>query len=68
VLSFLCLGLRRVFEFLTPLGRSADRKELEILVLRHELKGLGGCVADGGEGVASAGANGYARHRCPLHC
>jgi putative transposase len=37
VLSFLCLGLRRVFEFLILLGRSADRKELEILVLRHEL-------------------------------
>jgi hypothetical protein len=30
--SILYLGLRRVFEFLTLLGRSADRKELEILV------------------------------------
>jgi putative transposase len=37
VLSFLYLGLRRVFAFLILLGRSADRKELEILVLRHEL-------------------------------
>jgi hypothetical protein len=32
VLSLLYLGLRRVFEFLILLGRSADRKELEILV------------------------------------
>ena len=40
MLSFLCLGLRRVFEFLALLGRSADRKELEILVLRHELSVL----------------------------
>jgi transposase len=37
VLSFLCLGLRKVFECLILLGRSRDRKELEILVLRHEL-------------------------------
>jgi putative transposase len=40
VLSFLYLGLRRVFEFLILLGRSADRKELEILVLRQELSVL----------------------------
>ena len=37
MLSFLYLGLRQVFEFLILLSRSADRKELEILVLRHEL-------------------------------
>jgi transposase InsO family protein len=40
VLSFLYLGLRQVFEFLILLSRSADRKELEILVLRHELSVL----------------------------
>jgi putative transposase len=40
VLSFLYLGLRRVFEFLVLLGSSDDRKELEILVLRHELSVL----------------------------
>jgi transposase len=40
VLSLLYLGLRRVFEFLILLSRSADRKELEILVLRHELSVL----------------------------
>jgi hypothetical protein len=40
VLSFLYLGLRRVFEFLALLGRSGDGKELEILVLRHELSVL----------------------------
>jgi putative transposase len=40
VLSFLYLGFRQVFEFLILLGRSADRKELEILVLRHELSVL----------------------------
>src|SRR5919204_3210850 len=40
MLSFLYLGLRPVFGFLILLGRSADRKELEILVLRHELSVL----------------------------
>jgi putative transposase len=40
VLSLLYLGLRRVFECLILLGRSRDRKELEILVLRHELSVL----------------------------
>jgi putative transposase len=40
VFSFLYLGVRRAFEFLILLGRSADRKELEILVLRHELSVL----------------------------
>ena len=40
MLSLLYLGLRQVFEFLILLGRSADRKELEILVLRHELSVL----------------------------
>ena len=38
--SFLYLALRRIFELLVLLGRSADRKELEILVLRHELSVL----------------------------
>ena len=38
MLSFLYLGLRQIFEFLIMLSRSADRKELEILVLRHELQ------------------------------
>jgi hypothetical protein len=32
VLSFLYLGLRQLFEFLILRSRSADRKELEILV------------------------------------
>ena len=40
MLSFLYLGLRRVFVLVVLLGRSADRKELEILVLRHELSVL----------------------------
>jgi hypothetical protein len=38
--SFLYLALRRIFELLVLLGRSADRKELEIVVLRHELSVL----------------------------
>jgi hypothetical protein len=38
--SFLFLALRRIFELLVLLGRSSDRKELEILVLRHELSVL----------------------------
>lgn len=38
--SFLYLALRRIFELLVLLGRSGDRKELEILVLRHELSVL----------------------------
>ena len=40
MLLLLYLGLRRVFELLILLSRSADRKELEILVLRHELSVL----------------------------
>ena len=35
--SLLYLALRRVFELVVLLGRSAERKEIEILVLRHEL-------------------------------
>ena len=38
--AFLYLALRRIFELLVLLGRSRDRKELEILVLRHELSVL----------------------------
>jgi putative transposase len=37
-LSFLYLALGRVLELLLLLGRSRDQKELEILVLRHELR------------------------------
>jgi hypothetical protein len=40
VRSFLYLALRRIFELLVLLGRSSDRKEVEILVLRHELSVL----------------------------
>jgi putative transposase len=40
VLLLLYLGLRRSFECLILLGRSAEHKELEILVLRHELSVL----------------------------
>ena len=40
MLSFMYLGLRQVFEFLILLSRSPGRKELEILVLRHELSVL----------------------------
>jgi putative transposase len=40
VLSFLYLALGRIFELLVLLGRSRDAKELEILVLRHELSVL----------------------------
>jgi putative transposase len=40
VLSLLYLGLRRILECLILLGRSRDRKQLEILVLRHELSVL----------------------------
>jgi putative transposase len=40
VLSVLYLALRRIFELLVLLGRSSDSKELEILVLRHELSVL----------------------------
>lgn len=35
--SFLYLALGRVFELLVLLGRSRERKELEVMVLRHEL-------------------------------
>jgi len=38
--SFLYLALRRIFGLLVLLGRSRDHKELEILVLRHELSVL----------------------------
>jgi putative transposase len=41
VLSFVCLALGRTVELLLLLGRSCERKELEILVLRHELRVLG---------------------------
>jgi putative transposase len=37
VLPLLYLALRRVLELLVLLGRSRERKEIEILVLRHEL-------------------------------
>ena len=37
-MSFLYLALGRVLELLLLLGRSRDQKELEILVLRHELR------------------------------
>jgi hypothetical protein len=37
-LPYLVLG--RIFELLVLLGRSRDAKELEILVLRHELSVL----------------------------
>jgi putative transposase len=37
VLSLLYLVLGRLFELCVLLGRSEDRKEIEILVLRHEL-------------------------------
>jgi hypothetical protein len=37
VLPLLYVALRRVFEVLILLGRSRERKEVEILVLRHEL-------------------------------
>jgi putative transposase len=40
VLSFLYLALSRVFQLLVLLGRSGERKEVEILVLRHELSVL----------------------------
>jgi putative transposase len=40
VLSFVYLALGRIAELLVLLGRSRERKELEILVLRHELKVL----------------------------
>ena len=38
--SLIYLGLRRMFELLVLLARSHDRRELEILVLRHELSVL----------------------------
>jgi hypothetical protein len=38
--SVLFLALGRVFELLVLLGRSRERKEVEILVLRHELSVL----------------------------
>ena len=40
MLSLLYLALGRIFELLVLLGRSRERKELEILVLRHELRVL----------------------------
>ena len=38
--SMLYLALRRIFELLVLLARSGDRKEVEILVLGHELGAL----------------------------
>ena len=38
--SFLYLALGRVLELVVLLGRSSERKEVEILVLRHELSVL----------------------------
>ncbi|MFI5091301.1 MAG: hypothetical protein ACHP7P_14725, partial [Terriglobales bacterium] len=40
MLSLPYLALGRIFELLVLLGRSRERKELEILVLRHELRVL----------------------------
>jgi hypothetical protein len=40
VLRFLYLALGRAFELVVVLGRSRERKEVEILVLRHELSVL----------------------------
>src|SRR5436190_12367826 len=40
MLSVFYLAFRWIFELLVLLGRSRDRKELEILVLRHELNVL----------------------------
>jgi putative transposase len=40
VLLLLYLALGRIFELLVLLGRSSEAKELEILVLRHELRVL----------------------------
>jgi putative transposase len=41
VLSLLYMALGRIIELLLLLGRSREHKELEILVLRHELRVLG---------------------------
>jgi hypothetical protein len=38
--SLCYLAFRWIFELLVLLGRSRDRKEVEILVLRHELSVL----------------------------
>lgn len=38
--SLIYLALRRVLELVVLLGRSGERKEVEILVLRHELRVL----------------------------
>jgi putative transposase len=35
--AFAYLSLRRVFEFVVLLSRSADAKEIELLALRHEV-------------------------------
>jgi putative transposase len=40
MLSLSYLAFRWIFELLVLLGRSRDRKEVEILVLRHELSVL----------------------------
>ena len=40
VWSFVYLALRRVLELMVLCWRSADAKEVEILVLRHQLAGL----------------------------
>ena len=40
MLPFLYLALGRVFQLVVLLGHSRERKEVEILVLRHELSVL----------------------------
>ena len=40
--SLIYLALRRVLELVVLLGRSGERKEVEILVLRHELSACAG--------------------------
>ena len=35
--AFAYLSVRRVFEFVALLARSADAKEIELLALRHEV-------------------------------
>jgi hypothetical protein len=37
-MAFLCLALRRVLELVALCFRSTEFKELEIVVLRHELE------------------------------
>jgi hypothetical protein len=40
VRSLVYLALRRVLELVVLLGRSGERKEVEILVLRHDFRPL----------------------------